>query len=87
VTAWHHVGIIARAGLGFPAHKTGALQHRLQLRLSLEMYSFLRPVHAHARRELHLPCRYDVKAFHLIKLRPLCEHFERVGITMHPVKN
>jgi predicted nucleotidyltransferase len=37
--------------------------------------------------ELPLPYRYDVKAFHLIKLRPLREHIERVGITVYPVAN
>jgi uncharacterized protein len=34
--------------------------------------------------ELPLPYRYDVKAFHLIKLRPLREHIQRVGITVYP---
>ncbi|MFZ0826053.1 MAG: nucleotidyltransferase domain-containing protein [Verrucomicrobiia bacterium] len=34
--------------------------------------------------ELPLPYRYDVKAFHLIKLHPLREHIERVGITVYP---
>ena len=34
--------------------------------------------------ELPLPYRYDVKPFHLIKLRPLREHIERVGITVYP---
>ncbi len=36
--------------------------------------------------DLPLPYRYDVKAFHLIKLRPLCEHIERVGITVYPAE-
>jgi predicted nucleotidyltransferase len=34
--------------------------------------------------ELPLPYQYDVKPFHLIKLRPLREHIERVGITVYP---
>ena len=34
--------------------------------------------------ELPLPYRYDVKPFALIKLRPLREHIERVGITVYP---
>ena len=34
--------------------------------------------------ELPLPYRYDVKPFHTIKLRPLREHIERVGITLYP---
>jgi predicted nucleotidyltransferase len=34
--------------------------------------------------ELPLPYQYDVKPFHLIKLRPLREHIERVGITVFP---
>ena len=34
--------------------------------------------------ELPLPYQYDVKAFHLIKLRPLREHIERVGIIVYP---
>jgi predicted nucleotidyltransferase len=34
--------------------------------------------------ELPLPYRYDVQAFHLIKLAPLREHIERVGITVYP---
>jgi len=33
--------------------------------------------------ELPLPYRYDVKPFHAIKLRPLREHIERVGITLY----
>lgn len=36
--------------------------------------------------ELPLPYRYDVQAFHLIKLRPLREHIERVGITVYPAE-
>jgi predicted nucleotidyltransferase len=36
--------------------------------------------------ELPLPYRYDVKPFHLIKLVPLREHIERVGITVYPAK-
>ena len=36
--------------------------------------------------ELPLPYRYDVKPFHLIKLRPLREHIERVGITVYPAE-
>ncbi len=34
--------------------------------------------------ELPLPYQYDVKPFHLIKLRPLRDHIERVGITVYP---
>ena len=34
--------------------------------------------------ELPLPYQYDVKPFHLIKLRPLREHIERVGIFVYP---
>jgi len=34
--------------------------------------------------ELPLPYQYDVKPFHLIELRPLREHIERVGITVYP---
>jgi predicted nucleotidyltransferase len=34
--------------------------------------------------ELPLSYRYDVKPFHLIKLVPLREHIERVGITVYP---
>ena len=34
--------------------------------------------------ELPLPYRYDVKPFHLIKLEPLREHIERVGMTVYP---
>ncbi|HEY5234403.1 MAG TPA: nucleotidyltransferase domain-containing protein [Verrucomicrobiae bacterium] len=34
--------------------------------------------------DLPLPYQYDVKPFHLIKLRPLREHIERVGITVYP---
>lgn len=34
--------------------------------------------------ELPTPYKFDVKPFHLIKLRPLCEHIERVGITVYP---
>ena len=34
--------------------------------------------------ELPLPYQYDVKPFHLIKLRPLREHIERVGILVYP---
>jgi predicted nucleotidyltransferase len=34
--------------------------------------------------ELPLPYQYDVKPFHLIKLRPLREHIERVGIVVYP---
>lgn len=36
--------------------------------------------------ELPLPYRYDVQAFHLIKLAPLREHIERVGITVYPAQ-
>jgi predicted nucleotidyltransferase len=34
--------------------------------------------------ELPTAYKYDVKPFHLIKLRPLREHIERVGITVYP---
>ena len=34
--------------------------------------------------ELPLPYQYDVKPFDTIKLRPLREHIERVGITLYP---
>ena len=34
--------------------------------------------------ELPLPYQYDVKPFHLIRLGPLREHIERVGITVYP---
>jgi hypothetical protein len=34
--------------------------------------------------ELPTAYKYDVKAFHLIALRPLREHIERVGITVYP---
>jgi len=34
--------------------------------------------------ELPTPYKFDVKPFHLIKLRPLSEHIERVGITVYP---
>jgi predicted nucleotidyltransferase len=34
--------------------------------------------------ELPTPYKYDVLAFELIKLRPLREHIERVGITVYP---
>ena len=34
--------------------------------------------------ELPTPYKFDVKPFHLIKLKPLCEHIERVGITVYP---
>lgn len=37
--------------------------------------------------ELSLPYRYDVKAFHLIKLLTLREHIERVGIIVYPADN
>ena len=37
--------------------------------------------------DLPLPYRYDVKPFHLIELRPLREHIERVGITVFPEEN
>jgi len=36
--------------------------------------------------ELPTPYKFDVKPFHLIKLRPLCEHIERVGITVYPAE-
>jgi uncharacterized protein len=34
--------------------------------------------------ELPTAYKYDVKPFHLIKLAPLREHIERVGITVYP---
>lgn len=34
--------------------------------------------------ELPTAFKYDVKPFHLIKLLPLREHIERVGITVYP---
>jgi predicted nucleotidyltransferase len=34
--------------------------------------------------ELPLPYRFDVLAFDLIKLQPLREHIERVGIRLYP---
>ena len=34
--------------------------------------------------ELPLPYRFDVVAFDLIKLQPLREHIERVGIRLYP---
>jgi predicted nucleotidyltransferase len=36
--------------------------------------------------ELPTAYKYDVKPFHLIKLRPLREHIERVGITVYPME-
>jgi len=36
--------------------------------------------------ELPTPYKFDVKPFHLIKLRPLSEHIERVGITVYPAE-
>lgn len=36
--------------------------------------------------ELPTAYKYDVKPFHLIKLLPLREHIERVGITVYPEK-
>jgi uncharacterized protein len=36
--------------------------------------------------ELPTAYKYDVKPFHLIKLRPLREHIERVGITVYPAE-
>ena len=36
--------------------------------------------------ELPLPYQYDVKPFHLIELRPLREHIERVGIIVYSQK-
>jgi predicted nucleotidyltransferase len=36
--------------------------------------------------ELPLPYRYDVKPFALIKLLPLREHIERVGILVYPLE-
>jgi len=35
--------------------------------------------------ELPLPYRFDVLAFDQIKLQPLREHIERVGIRLYPV--
>src|SRR5580693_795924 len=35
--------------------------------------------------ELPTAYKYDVKPFHLIALRPLREHIERVGITVYPL--
>jgi predicted nucleotidyltransferase len=35
--------------------------------------------------ELPLPYRFDVLAFDLIKLQPLREHIERVGIRLYPL--
>jgi predicted nucleotidyltransferase len=35
--------------------------------------------------ELPLPYRFEVQPFESIKLLPLREHIERVGITIHPV--
>jgi uncharacterized protein len=34
--------------------------------------------------ELPTAYKYDLKPFHLITLRPLREHIERVGITVYP---
>ena len=34
--------------------------------------------------ELPTAYKYDVQPFHLIQLRPLREHIERVGITVYP---
>jgi uncharacterized protein len=34
--------------------------------------------------ELPTAYKFDVQPFHLIKLRPLREHIERVGITVYP---
>ena len=34
--------------------------------------------------ELPMAFNFDVKPFHLIKLHPLREHIERVGITVYP---
>jgi predicted nucleotidyltransferase len=36
--------------------------------------------------ELPTAYKYDVKAFHLIKLRQLREHIERVGATVYPAE-
>jgi len=37
--------------------------------------------------ELPTPYRFDVKAFHLIKLRPLREHINRIGITVYSTED
>ena len=34
--------------------------------------------------ELPTPYKYEVKPFHLLKLRPLREQIERVGISVYP---
>ena len=34
--------------------------------------------------ELPTAYKFDVKPFHLIKLRPLRDHIQRVGITVYP---
>ena len=34
--------------------------------------------------ELPTPYKYEVRSFHLLKLRPLREHIERVGISIYP---
>ncbi len=34
--------------------------------------------------ELPMPYKYDVQPFDLIKLRPLREHIQRVGIMVYP---
>jgi predicted nucleotidyltransferase len=37
--------------------------------------------------ELPTAYKFDVQPFHLIKLRPLREHIERVGIIVYPAEN
>ena len=36
--------------------------------------------------ELPTAYKFDVQPFHLIKLRPLRDHIERVGITVYPLE-
>ena len=56
--------------------------------VDLALWGDLDPIQAEAIAaeldELPLPYRFDVKPFDSIKLRPLREHIERVGITLYP---
>ena len=80
----HHPEITAVKLFGSRAKGTHAPQSDVDLALWGDVDALQAEAIAAELDDLPLPYRYDVQPFHAIKLRPLREHIERVGITLYP---
>ena len=80
----HHPEITAIKLFGSRAKGTHAPQSDVDLALWGDVDALRAEAIAAELDELPLPYHYDVQPFDAIKLRPLREHIERVGITLYP---